>query len=40
LAIEKNTEILEGTIRAFDLFVTIIWFAIPHGVASDESMKT
>ena len=35
-AIEENTEISERTIRAFDLFVTIIWFAMPHGVSSGE----
>ncbi|MDD5599886.1 MAG: hypothetical protein PHV82_18225, partial [Victivallaceae bacterium] len=38
-AIEENTEISERTIGAFDLFVTIIWFAMPHGVSSGELTK-
>ena len=36
LAIEKNTEIFEGTIRTPDLFVTIIQFAMLHGASPDN----
>jgi len=35
-AIKKNTEIFEGTIRAFDMFRAIILSFLSHGVFPDK----